>query len=111
MASEFGVQVLDYANVWTHLHLKIRITNRKLFQRFLKAVRGGIAQRLKKTDEPFWTQSAFTRVLKNAFEDLGLKGYFEANRIEADRGQEAREDYLKNYREWMRTLRRRPAYR
>ena len=45
-AKKFGVSVADMANVGNHIHLKIKITSRESFQKFLKSVTTLIARRV-----------------------------------------------------------------
>lgn len=105
-AKKFGVTVGDYANVGNHLHLKIKISNRVGFQKFLKAVTALIARKVTLARRGhkfgrFWQGLAFTRVLKSAREELNLKGYFQANRIEAQKGEAARKNYLQAFNRWV----------
>ena len=110
-SKKFGVRIADYANVGNHLHLKIKISSRSQFARFLKAVTTLIARRVTgaRRGKPFgrfWQGLAFTRVLKSRLEELNLKGYIEANRRQAHGSQPAREAYLKAFNEWVYRERR-----
>jgi hypothetical protein len=114
MARRFGVKIGDYANVGTHLHIKTRGVSRKQYQRFLKATTGRIAAhvtgaRKGKKFGRFWQGLAYTRVLTSGLEELGLKGYFEANRVESARGKREREDFLEDFNRWIRKIRRKSA--
>jgi REP element-mobilizing transposase RayT len=105
-ARKFGVSIADQANVGNHIHLKIRITSRTSFQRFLKAVTTLIARKITgarrgKKFGRFWQGLAYTRVLKSYIEELNLKGYFHANRNEAEYGPAARERMLKAFNKWI----------
>lgn len=105
-AKKFGVQVADYANVGNHLHLKLKIQNRTEFQQFLRSVTTLIARKVTGARRGhkfgrFWQGLAYTRILKSALEELNLKGYFKANRIEASGGKIAREIYLKKFNAWV----------
>ena len=44
-AKQHGVVIADMANVGNHIHFKIKITNRELFQSFEKALTGIIARK------------------------------------------------------------------
>ncbi|MBS1970269.1 MAG: hypothetical protein JSU04_08170 [Bdellovibrionales bacterium] len=57
------------------------------------------------TDEKFWQGLAFTRVIKTRVEEFQLRGYLKANRIQAARGEKAREEYLAKFNEWVRQMR------
>ena len=105
-ARKFGVSIADEANVGNHIHLKIRITSRASFQKFLRAVTTLIARRVTgarrgKPFGKFWQDLAYTRVLKSYTEELNLKGYFHANRNEAEYGPAARVRVLKAFNDWV----------
>lgn len=101
-AKKFGITIGDYANVGNHLHIKIKIHNRELFKKFLISITTGIVRHITKARRGqkigrFWDGLAFTRVLKTYTENLRLKGYFTANRLEAHNGRAAREHFLKKF--------------
>ncbi len=105
-ARKFGIKIADYANVGNHLHLKIRISSRENFKKFLKSITAQIARKITgaKKGKPFgrfWQGLAFTRILTSRLEELNLKGYIEANRIEAARSGRAREKFLKKFNQWV----------
>jgi REP element-mobilizing transposase RayT len=105
-ASKFGVRIADQVNVGNHVHLKIRIHSRELFQKFLKSVTTLIARKVTgaRKGKPFgrfWQNLAYTRVLKSYIEELNLRGYFQANLVEASMGYEARERALKRFNKWV----------
>ncbi len=105
-ALKFGVKIADFANVGNHLHLKIRITSRESFKKFLKSVTAQIARKVTgaRKGKPFgrfWQGLAFTRILASRLEELNLKGYIEANRREASHSQAAREEFLKKFNRWV----------
>lgn len=54
----------------------------------------------------FWDGLVYTRVLTSKFEELGLKGYFEANHKEREYGLKEREMFLKRFNQWLYRLRR-----
>lgn len=109
-ALRWHVQIGDFANVGNHLHLKLRFNRRENFQGFLRSVTGLIARHVTGAKRgnpqgPFWQGLAFTRVLRSAFEALQLKGYFQANRIEARKGEKARQDFLTGFNLWIGRIR------
>ncbi len=111
---KFGVNVADYVNVGNHLHLKVKAGSRLQFQMFLKAVTTLIARHVTGARRGFkfgrfWQGLAYTRVLRSRFEELRLRGYFQANREEVASGRAAREDYLEQFNAWLRSRRRRRA--
>jgi len=86
--------------------MKIRITSRESFQKYLKSVTTLIARtvtgaRRGKKFGRFWQHLAYTRVLKSYIEELNLRGYFEANEAEAMLGHAARERMLKRFNNWV----------
>lgn len=85
-ATKFHIRIGDMVNMGNHIHLKIRIQDRMSFRRFLKAITNLIARTVTgaRRGRPFgrfWQGLAFTRVLRTSFEELGLRGYFAANRV------------------------------
>ncbi len=119
-ARRFGVRVADQANVGNHLHLKIKISSRENFQKFLISITAQIARfvtgaRRGKSFGKFWQGLAYTRVLSTEKENLILGGYFMANREEAVAGKQGRDVFLASFYDWIYQERRRtkflPAYR
>ncbi len=110
-AAKFGVFIAEIVNVGNHLHIKCRFKYRKGFQNFLRAVTCLIARKITKAyrgsklSTPFWQGLAFTRVLKSSFEEMQLKGYFQANREQAEKGYSARQEYLDRFNRWVYRLR------
>lgn len=109
-ARRWHIQIADYANVGNHLHVKCRFSRRENFQGFLRAVTSLIARHVTGAKRgnpqgPFWQGLAFTRVLRTSFEELQLKGYFRANRIEAGKGEKARENFLEGFNRWLLRVR------
>lgn len=105
-AQKFGVRIHEQINMGNHLHLKLSITSRELFQKFLKAITAMIARfvtgaRKGKRFGRFWQGLAFTRVLQTTKEELYLRGYFQANALEKFSGTHARKDFLKRFRHWV----------
>jgi hypothetical protein len=110
---KFGVTINDQANVGNHLHLKLRITSRETFQKFLISVTGLIARKITgaRKGKPFgrfWQGLAFTRVVRTKLEEIYLNNYLWANRSEANIAPAARDRILKAFNEWVRQNRRPP---
>ncbi len=108
-AKKFGVRIAEYVNVGNHLHIKIRISSREAFQKFLKSITTLIARKITgakkgKRFGRFWQGLAFTRVLRSAFEELQLKGYFEANRRQASHSYRERDLFLTEFNLWVQKL-------
>lgn len=113
-AKENHIELRDAVNMGNHLHLKIRSQRKEDFQRFLRSISGQIARiatgaKKGKKFGKFWDGIAFTRVLMTAFEELQLKGYFRANRIEQARGYQARTKFLDEFNLWVRRLKQPPV--
>lgn len=105
-AKKFGVVIADFANVGNHLHLKIKISSRENFQKFLKAITALIARfvtgaKRGKSFGRFWQGLAFTRVLCSNKENLILRGYFMGNREEATGGKFGRDVFLDFFSSWI----------
>jgi hypothetical protein len=97
-----------------HIHLKIKITDRKYFQNFLRTVTALIARKVTgaaktKRFGKFWDALAFTRVVKTSYEELQLKGYFNANREQKNKSYQAREEFLRQFNSWLYALKKMPA--
>lgn len=109
-ARKWGVQIAETVNVGNHLHVRLKFKYREGFQNFLRSVTSLIARKITKARRgvktgKFWQGLAFTRVLKTTFEEMQLKGYFEANKIQAQKGTKAREEYLDRFNAWVYRLR------
>lgn len=114
-AKRYAVLIQDFANGGNHLHIKIKGGTRTGIQNFLRTITNLIARKITgarrgaKLTKRFWDGLAFTRVLKSYKEEIHLRGYFTANRVEADAGPEAREKFLNKFREWVKATYGRPA--
>lgn len=93
-----------------HFHLKLKPPTRECFQKFLRSIRGRIARLVtgakkgKSFGQKFWDELAFSRVLKTQIEELQLKGYFKANRIQRVKGYQARVQFLNSFNNWIENL-------
>ena len=88
-AARWGVVVGDYASVNNHIHLKIKIPNRTIYNKFIVAVTGMIARLMTgacrgNPTGSFWTGLPFTRVLKIGFRKLDSPGIYQS---ESDGGR------------------------
>lgn len=111
-AKKYFVTVGDFVNMGDHLHLKIKAKRREDLQNFLRVIAAQIARHVMNAKKGlasgrFWDGLIYSRVLLSAFEELGLKGYFQGNRIELSHGKESREEYLKKHNSWMQSLKSR----
>ena len=109
---KWGVHLAEVVNMGNHLHIKCRFQYRAGMQNFLRTAPAMIARKITGARRgvaagKFWQGLAFTRVLSSSIEVLGLKGYFEANRLEALKGSAARDQYLRRFNTWIYRLRSR----
>ena len=109
-SKKFGIRIKDDVNMGNHLHMTIKFSQRENFQKFLKSITALIARKITgakkgKKFGRFWQDLAFTRVVTSALELLQLTKYFQANRIQRDQGQKAREEYLDKVNRWIKSLR------
>jgi REP element-mobilizing transposase RayT len=93
-----GIRIYEYANAGNHLHILIRVTNRRLWAAFIRELTGRIAYRLKFK----WEQRPFTRIVggwRKAFQ--GMKQYIEYNGMEAS-GYATREQvrFIRDFKEF-----------
>ncbi len=100
-AKKYQIEILDFVNMGNHLHLKVKSKNLVNFRNFLRTFPALLARLITKVKKgfkfgKFWDCLVYTRVLLSKFEALGLKGYFNANRIERSQGYIAREQYIRN---------------
>ena len=106
---KFFVEVIDFVNMGNHLHLKVRFRDRVRFQQFLKSFSSLLARKITGARRGmkfgrFWDGLVYTRVISSALEELGLKGYFEANHRERELGYHERERYLKQFNQFLYRL-------
>ncbi len=52
----------------------------------------------------FWDSLAYTRVVTSKKEELQLRGYIEANQMEASVSKSVRFQFLKDFNDWVQTL-------
>lgn len=112
-AKKYGVGILSMANVGNHLHLQIKLANRRTYAPFIRATTGAIAMAVTgrtrwekkqssqrnpaKHDEiqslqngsaspmkKFWDYRPFTRVVQSLRARLNLKDYVRINALEGE---------------------------
>ncbi len=104
------VVIADGVNMGNHFHLKVKCKDPVYFKRFLRIITCKIvmlvtgARKGKSFGKRFLDSIPYTRILTSSKEELGLRGYFEANRIERENGKAARENYLKEFNQWFYNL-------
>ena len=95
-AARHGIRVLGLANVGNHLHFQLKLSNRRLYAPFIRALTGAIALQVtgrsrwksRKSDpleqrRPFWDYRPFTRIVVGRRGFLTLRDYLAVNRWEA----------------------------
>ncbi|MFN8790840.1 MAG: transposase [Bdellovibrionales bacterium] len=108
-SKKFFVELLDFVNMGNHLHLKVRFKDRVRFQQFLKSFSALLARKITGARRGvkfgrFWDGLVYTRILLGSLEELGLKGYFEANHRERELGYQERERFLKQFNQFLYRL-------
>jgi hypothetical protein len=84
------IGLVSHANVGNHLHLNLQISNRKQYQKFIRAISSSIMMtvtgynRWKKapTAFQFWDARPFSRIVTSWREVLNLKQYIRKNQWE-----------------------------
>lgn len=110
-AKRFHIKIHDWVNMGNHLHLKISCSDTYGLKMFLRTFAGLLARDLTGANKTtgkfgkFWDGLVYTRVLHSAFEELGLKGYFEANHRQREMGPLVRESYLAQWNRYLQRLR------
>lgn len=89
-AAFFNVRIYRFANAGNHLHLLVRVKNRREFGKFLRAVAGIIARitlQKQRGSGPqkikFWDSRPYTRIVEWGRDYLGVRKYLQMNSLEA----------------------------
>ena len=88
-AAKFGVRIYDLAIVGNHFHVALRLANKKMFHRFLRAIAGLIARMITGAERgsgkrvKFWDSRPFTRLVHWGTAYDSIKRYFLKNKLEA----------------------------
>ncbi len=102
-AEATGIRLYHFVNVGNHLHLVVRIHDRKRFRAFIRAISGLIARQVlgaergpanseKESGAGYWIQRPFTRVASWGRDYKGLGQYMLKNQRQVSRwGQEIAE--------------------
>jgi hypothetical protein len=106
---KYFIEIIDWVNMGNHLHLKVRFKDKVRFKNFLRTFAALLARKITKAHRgnpfgKFWDGLAYTRVLLTAFEELGLRGYFEANHRQREFGYAERLRYLNNFNQFLYRL-------
>jgi hypothetical protein len=110
-ARRFHVTIHEWVNMGNHLHIKISGNDTQRMKLFLRTFAGLLARDLTGAHRgskfgKFWDGLVYTRVLHSRLEELGLKGYFEANHRQREMGYSERERYLKSWNEYLQRLKK-----
>jgi REP element-mobilizing transposase RayT len=88
-AAASGVELLGVGNAGNHLHLRVKFSSKKQYLRFIRAVAGEIALKIKKIshaeaklDRNFWDQRPFSSIVASSRYVARLKDYVEINELE-----------------------------
>lgn len=109
-AKRFHITIHEWVNMGNHLHLKISCKDVHKLKMFLRTFAGLLARDITGASKgtgkfgQFWDGLVYTRVLHGALEELGLRGYFEANHREREMGTLAREAFLDDWNRYLRKL-------
>lgn len=108
-SKKYFIEIKDFVNMGNHLHLKVRFKNASYFKNFLRTFTALLARRITGARKghsfgKFWDGLAYTRVLLTKFEELGLRAYFQANRIERDQGYSFRKLYLDDFNAFLKGI-------
>jgi REP element-mobilizing transposase RayT len=88
-ARKNGVRVLELANSGNHLHLLIKLSNRRAYSRFVKGLTGALAMAVtgasknNKLKAKFWDHRPFTRIVEGLRNFLTARDYVRLNKMEA----------------------------
>jgi REP element-mobilizing transposase RayT len=108
-SKKYFIEILDFVNMGNHLHLKVRFRDPERFKLFLRTFAAMLARKITGAVRgvkfgKFWDGLVFTRVLLSKFEELGLRGYFNANFKERELGYQARIEYLTRFNQYLYRL-------
>ena len=111
---KFFIEIKDWVNMGNHLHLKVICKDTHKMGQFLKSVSSLIARHITKARKghrfgKFWDGLVYTRIILTKFEELGLRGYFEANHREREYGYSEREAYRKRFNQFLYRLKKTKA--
>src|ERR1039458_2032083 len=95
ISRRYAVRILEYSNNGNHLHLLIRVSNRRAYQAFIRVLTAAIAlkvtgaNKLKKLKRRFWDFRPFTRIVRGYRAYKIARDYVILNALEA-RSEERR---------------------
>jgi REP element-mobilizing transposase RayT len=88
-AKSTGIEILGIGNAGNHLHLRVKFTQKAQYFRFIRAVAGEIALRIKKIPNPngllncnFWQRRPFSSIVSGSRYVARLVDYIKINDLE-----------------------------
>ncbi len=88
-AKSADIELLGVGNAGNHIHLRIKFSHKKKYFKFIRAVAGEIALKIKKIANPdavmncnFWNQRPFTTIVAGARYVDRLVDYLQINELE-----------------------------
>ena len=85
----WGIKIYHYVNVGNHLHLVIKLNNRRSFNPFIRAITGLIARHVLNAERgssknvQFWVTRPFTRIISWGKDYLNINKYMKKNKGQA----------------------------
>lgn len=90
LSRKFGVKIQNAANVGNHIHLVLKISNRRTYKPFICAITGSIARTVIQQSkgsladiEKFWDFRPYSRIVEGLRAFRILRDYLLINRLEA----------------------------
>ena len=83
LCDKHSIQILEFANVRTHLHLLLKSNKKKKFQNFLKEFSSKIALYIYAGKGKFWTSIVYTKLVVGEFHLKNVLNYILQNRLES----------------------------
>lgn len=91
-SERYAVKIISWANVGTHLHFHIKLSNRRFYKAFIRAITAAIAMAVTGTSrwkplkkvakDRFWDCRPFTRIVFGYKAFRRLKEYIQVNQLE-----------------------------
>jgi REP element-mobilizing transposase RayT len=82
MGQRFGVKIYSTSQNWSHIHLVIRLRDRKSYRSFIRALTGAMVLKLKAT-KGFFDLTPYTKVASWGRQFQNLKNYAFKNELQA----------------------------
>ena len=85
-SKRWGIRIYHYVNVGNHLHLVIKLNNRRSFNPFIRVITGLIARHVLNAERgsskniQFWAARPFTRLISWGKDYLNINKYMKKNK-------------------------------